>query len=117
VTRLHTADPGNRVPHLAFQPESMVDTPILSIEDIHSAYYLRFAVNDEPGVLAEITRELSLAGISIGSMIQQPPEQGEATLIFLTHVALEKNVNRAMVAIEAMSFMRSTITRLRVESF
>lgn len=117
VTRLHTADPGNRVPHLAFQPESMSDIPILPIEEIYSAYYLRLSVNDESGVLAEITKELSHAGISIGSMIQQPPEQGEATLIFLTHVAMERDINRAMVAIESMPFMRSKITRLRVESF
>ena len=117
VTRLHTADPGNRVPHLAFQPESMVDIPILSIDDIQSAYYLRLAVTDEPGVLAAIAKELSKAGISIGSMIQQPPEQGEASLTFLTHQAFERDINQAMIAIEALPFMRSKITRLRVEEF
>jgi len=117
VTRLHTADPGNRVPHLAFQPESMVDIPVLPIDEIRCAFYLRLSVNDQPGVLAEIAKELSNAGISIGSMVQQPPDQGEASLTFLTHQALEKNINQAMLAIEALPFMRSKITRLRVEEF
>lgn len=117
VTRLHTADPGHRVPHLAFQPESMVDIPVLPIEEIRCAFYLRLSVNDQPGVLAEIAKELSNAGISIGSMVQQPPDQGEASLTFLTHQALEKNINQAMLAIEALPFMRSKITRLRVEEF
>jgi len=117
VTRLHTADPGHRVPHLAFQPESMADIPVLPIDDIRCAYYLRLSVNDQPGVLAEIAKELSNAGISIGSMVQQPPDQGEATLTFLTHQALEKNINQAMLVIEALPFMRSKITRLRVEEF
>ena len=117
VTRLHTADPGHRVPHLAFQPESMVDIPVLPIDDIICAYYLRLSVKDQPGVLAEIAKELSNAGISIGSMVQQPPDQGEASLTFLTHQALERNVNKAMLAIEALPFMRSKITRLRVEEF
>jgi len=116
VTRLHTADPGNRVPHLAFQPEAMVDIPILSIEDVVSSYYLRMAVSDQPGVLADIAREFSTAGISIGSMLQQPAHDGQAVLIFLTHQAVERNVNQAIAAIEARPFMRSTITRLRVES-
>jgi homoserine dehydrogenase len=117
VTRLHTADPGHRVPHLAFQPDAMADIPILPMDEVRSAYYLRMAVNDAPGVLAEIARELSAADISIGSMVQQPPVEGVATLIFLTHTALEKHINQAMEAIEALSFMRSKVTRLRVEEF
>jgi homoserine dehydrogenase len=116
VTRLHTADPGNRVPHLAFQPEAMVDIPILSIEDIVSSYYLRMTVSDQPGVLADIAHEFSAAGISIGSMLQQPAHDGQAVLIFLTHQAVERDVNQAIAAIETRPFMRSTITRLRVES-
>jgi homoserine dehydrogenase len=116
VTRLHTADPGNRVPHLAFQPEAMVDIPILSIDEVISSYYLRMTVSDQPGVLADIAREFAAAGISIGSMLQQPAQNGQAVLIFLTHQAVERDVNQAIAAIEARPFMRSTITRLRVES-
>lgn len=115
VTRLHTADPGNRVPHLAFQPESMVDTPVLPIEAVVCAYYLRMEVSDQPGVLADIAREFSVLGISIGSMVQQPAHDGKATLIFLTHKAVERDVNRAIAAIESRPFMQSRITRLRME--
>ncbi|UOD49444.1 homoserine dehydrogenase [Orrella daihaiensis] len=117
VTRLHTADPEHRVPHLAFQPESMVDIPVLPIEDVRCGYYLRMTVNDAPGVLAEVARVLADNEISIGSMIQEPAADGVATLIFMTHLALEKNVLAATKAVEAMPFMRSAVTRLRVESF
>ncbi len=117
VTRLHTADPEQRVPHLAFQPDAMVDIPILPIDEVVSSYYLRMTVDDVPGVLADIARELANAGISIGSMIQQPGDQGHARLVFLTHTAAEKSVNRAISTIESMPFMRSQVTRLRVEEF
>lgn len=117
VTRLLTADPENRVPHLAFQPDAMDDTPILSIEDVITSYYLRFSVADQPGVLADITRVLANAGISIGSMIQQPSESADtAELIFLTHEAVERNVNEAIAKIEALPFVRSSVTRIRMES-
>ncbi len=117
VTRLHTADPEHRVPHLAFQPDAMADTPILSIEDVVTAYYLRMTVADQPGVLADIARVLADAGISIGSMIQQPSDaDGSADLIFLTHQALERNINTAIARIESLQFVRSSVTRLRVES-
>jgi homoserine dehydrogenase len=117
VTRLHTADPEHRVPHLAFQPDAMSDIPILSIEDVVTSYYLRMTVADQPGVLADIARVLADAGISIGSMIQQPSDaDGSADLIFLTHQALERNINSAIARIEALKFVRSSVTRLRVES-
>ena len=117
VTRLHTADPEHRVPHLAFQPDAMVDIPVLPIDEVVSSYYLRMSVRDVPGVLAEIARELAKAGISIGSMVQRPAGEGQASLIFLTHRALEKHVRAAINIIEAMSFMSSKIVLLRVEEF
>ena len=117
VTRLLTADPENRVPHLAFQPDAMDDTPILSIDDVRTSYYLRFSVADQPGVLADIARVLANGGISIGSMIQQPSESADtAELIFLTHEAVERNVNEAIAKIEALPFVRSSVTRIRMES-
>ena len=117
VTRLLTADPENRVPHLAFQPDAMDDTPILSIDDVRTSYYLRFSVADQPGVLADIARVLANGGISIGSMIQQPSESADtAELIFLTHEAVERNVNEAIARIEALPFVRSSVTRIRMES-
>ncbi|SAI43003.1 homoserine dehydrogenase [Bordetella ansorpii] len=115
VTRLHTADPGNRVPHLAFQPDALSDVQILPIEQVSTSYYLRVRVDDQPGVLADIARVLADRGISIGSMIQQPSHIGGADLIFLTHEAREGDVDQAIAKIEATSFVRSKVTRLRVE--
>jgi len=116
VTRLHTADPGNRVPHLAFQPDAMADTPILPIDEVITSYYLRLSVADQPGVLADIARVLANANISIGSMVQQPSKADAAELVFLTHEAREKDINEAIKRIEALSFVRSNVTRLRMES-
>jgi len=125
VTRLHTADPGNRVPHLAFQPDAMADTPILSMDDVVTSYYLRLRVADESGVLADVARILADADISIDAMIQEPAADsvldadGEATesnIIFLTHEALERDVNHAIARIEALPVARSAVTRLRMES-
>ncbi len=116
VTRLHTADPGHRVPHLAFQPDSMADTPILPIEQVRTSYYLRLSVQDQPGVLADLARLLADRHISIGSMIQQPSGQDQADIIFLTHEALEGDVDQAIALIEALPFVASKVTRLRMES-
>jgi homoserine dehydrogenase len=116
VTRLHTADPGNRVPHLAFQPDAMSDTPILPIDKVRTSYYLRLRVDDRPGVLADIARILAEHRISIGSMIQQPSHIGGADIIFLTHQAVEGDVNRAIERIEGLPFVRSRMTRIRMES-
>jgi len=125
VTRLHTADPGNRVPHLAFQPEAMMDTPILPMDDVVTSYYLRLRVADQSGVLADVARILADADISIDAMIQEPAtdsapdsdgEPSESNIIFLTHEALERDVNHAIARIEALPVARSTVTRLRMES-
>jgi len=116
VTRLHTADPGNRVPHLAFQPDALSDLAILPIEKISTSYYLRLRVDDQPGVLADIARVLAERCISIGSMIQQPSHIGGADIIFLTHQAVEGNVDQAIRSIEQLPFVRSSVTRLRVET-
>lgn len=115
VTRLHTSDPGNRVPHLAFQPEALSDTPILKIEDVRTAYYLRLSVEDRSGVLADLTRILADHQISINSMMQEQDGENRATIIFLTHEAREGDVNTAISTIEAMPFVHSSITRIRLE--
>jgi homoserine dehydrogenase len=117
VTRLLTADPEHRVPHLAFQPDAMSDIPILSIDDVITSYYLRLTVADQPGVLADIARVFANSGISIGSMIQQPSDlDASADLVFLTHETVERDVNAAITQIEALPFVRSSVTRLRMES-
>jgi hypothetical protein len=109
VARMLTADPDNRVPHLAFQAESMADLPILPIAEVETAYYLRLRVADEPGVLADITRILADAGISIDAVLQREPEEGEhqTDIILLTHRTIEKQVDQAIARIEALSTVLS----------
>jgi homoserine dehydrogenase len=116
VTRLQAADPEHRVPHLAFQPDAMDDTPVLPISEIRSSYYLRMRVQDRPGVLADIARILSEVGISIGSMFQQPSGDAQADIIFLTHEAREGSIDAALLRIRTLAFVHSDVTRLRVES-
>src|SRR5690606_20771231 len=77
ITRLATADPEHRVPHLAFQPEAMSDLPVLPISEISTCYYLRLRVADQVGVLAELTKILADTGISIDAMLQKEPAEGE----------------------------------------
>ncbi|MFS8975442.1 homoserine dehydrogenase [Cupriavidus necator] len=117
VTRLHTADPNHRVPHLAFQPDELSSVPVLPIEEINSSYYLRMRVSDETGVLAEITRILAEGGISIDAMLQKESREGEpqTDIIILTHITREKHVNAAIAKIEALQTVLSDVTRLRME--
>ena len=117
VTRMHTADPEHRVPHLAFQPDAMVDLPILPLAEVITSYYLRLRVEDKPGVLADITRILADQQISIDAMIQREPEEGEeqTDIIMLTHQTREKNVDAAISRIEALPVVKGRITRLRLE--
>ncbi|MDT3707644.1 MAG: homoserine dehydrogenase [Thiobacillus sp.] len=117
VTRLHTADPHHRVPHLAFQPDQLADTPILPMDEVRTAYYLRLRAFDRPGVLADITRILADGNISIDAMVQKEPAEGEeqATIILLTHVTVEKNINAAIAKIEALDSVAGKVMRIRLE--
>ncbi len=118
VTRMHTADPEHRVPHLAFQPDQLVDLPILPISEVHTSYYLRLRVQDEPGVLADIMRVLADEQISIDAVIQKEPGEGEdeADLILLTHLTIEKRINAAIDRLEKLSVVVGKVTRIRMEA-
>ena len=118
VTRLHTADPEHRVPHLAFQPDQVQDLSVLPIDEIITSYYLRMRVEDQPGVLADITRILADSDISIDAMIQKEPAEGESQtdIIMLTHQTVEKNANAAIARIEALDVVEGKVTRLRLET-
>jgi homoserine dehydrogenase len=118
VTRLHTADPEHRVPHLAFQPDQVRDLMVLPIEDVITSYYLRMRVDDKPGVLAEITRILADSEISIEALIQKEAAEGESRtdIIMLTHRTVERNANLAIRLIEALPVVRGEVTRIRMES-
>ena len=117
VTRMHTADPHNRVPHLAFQPDALSDEPILPMDEVRTAYYLRLRALDKPGVLADVTRILADLDISIDAMMQKEPHEGEeqVDIIMLTHQSMEKNINAAMAKIEALPAICGKIARIRVE--
>ena len=117
VTRLHTADPHHRVPHLAFQPDQLSDTPILPMEDVRTSYYLRLRAFDRPGVLADITRILADGSISIDAMVQKEPAEGEVqvNIILLTHITVEKNINAAIIKIEALDAVAGQVMRIRLE--
>lgn len=117
VTRMHTADPKHRVPHLAFQPDLLSNIPILSMEDVETSYYLRLRAMDKPGVLADITRILAGLDISIDAMVQKEPNEGEdqVDIIMLTHLAVEKNINSAIIKIEKLPAVMGNVTRIRLE--
>ena len=117
VTRMATADPLNRVPHLAFQPNAMADLKILPMDEVQTSYYLRLRVQDKPGVLADITRILADEQISIDAVIQKEPNEGEdqTDLIMLTHLTREKRINAAIVKIEALGVVAGKVTKLRLE--
>jgi homoserine dehydrogenase len=122
VTRLHTADPNNRVPHLAFQPDRLSDTPILPIDEITSSYYLRLRVADVTGVLANITRILADRDISIDALLQKESAEvsedgrSETDIVLVTHETIEKNMNAAIVLVEALDTVKGAVTKLRMES-
>ncbi|OFZ66015.1 MAG: homoserine dehydrogenase [Betaproteobacteria bacterium RBG_16_56_24] len=117
VTRMHTADPEHRVPHLAFQPNAMADLKILPMDEVQTSYYLRLRVQDKPGVLADITRILADEQISIDAVIQKEPGEGEdqTDLIMLTHLTREKRINAAIAKIEKLPVVAGKVTRLRLE--
>ncbi|MFC3111099.1 homoserine dehydrogenase [Undibacterium arcticum] len=117
ITRLATADPEHRVPHLAFQPDAMTDTPILPMSEITTSYYLRMHVADLPGVLADVTRILADASISIDAMLQKEPAEGESQtdIVILTHQTQEKNIVAAIAKMEALSTVVGKVIKIRLE--
>ena len=121
ITRLHTADPAHRVPHLAFQPDAMSDLQVLPMSDIVTSYYLRLRVADEAGVLAKVTGILATAGISIDAVLQREADEvgGEGStqtdVIILTHDCIESKMNTALAKMQDLSSVLAPITRIRKE--
>ena len=117
VVRTLTADPGNRVPHLAFQADAVAELPILGMDDVVTAYYLHMLAEDRPGVMAEVTRILAEQGLSIEAIIQKEPAPGEleVPVIMLTHRIRERQLNAAIARIEALTTIRGAVTRIRME--
>jgi len=117
ITRLHTADPDHRVPHLAFQPDAMADTPILPISQVVTAFYLRLRVADEAGVLSKITTILAEHDISIDAVLQRESAEGEKStdLIILTHDTVEGRMRDAQAKMQALKTVLAPIVSIRKE--
>jgi len=117
ITRLHTADPLNRVPHLAFQPDAISDVKVLPMTEVVTSYYLRLRVADEAGVLARVTGILAESGISIEAVLQRAAGEGEnqTDLIILTHDCVESRMNAAMAQMQQLTTVLAPITRIRKE--
>lgn len=117
VARLMDASSAQRVPYLAFQPDQVQNLPILPIDEVHSAYYLRLRASDKPGVLANVTRILGDRDISIDAMMQKEPDENEteADIVILTHITVEKNMNAAIAAIVALPAIVGEAVRIRME--
>ena len=117
VVRTLTTDPNNRVPHLAFQADSLSDLPVLPVEEVETAYYLRLQAQDRPGVLAKVATILSERGINIESIIQKEVEEqdGLVPIILLTHTVGEQYMNAAIGQIESLETIHGKVTRIRLE--
>lgn len=121
ITRLHTADPLNRVPHLAFQPDAMSSAKILPISDVVTSYYLRLRVADEAGVLAKLTGLLAEANISIDAVLQREADQvsqageNQTDVIILTHDTREGTMNDVLAQMQALPTVMAPITKIRKE--
>ncbi|MEK6596161.1 MAG: ACT domain-containing protein, partial [Pseudomonadota bacterium] len=117
VTRMQTADPMHRVPTLSFQPDLLSDTPVIPMEDVETSYYLRMQVIDKPGVMAEITRIVADNNISISAMIQKEAssDSDKVSIIMLTHLTVEKNINAAIARIESLPVVTNKVIRIRIE--
>lgn len=117
VARTLTADPTNRVPHLAFQADSLSDLEVLPMDEIECGFFLNMTIQDRAGVLANITQILSINGISIESVIQREREGSELVpLVVMTHDVKERNMNAAIAAIEALPDVAGAVQRIRVEN-
>ncbi len=118
VVRALTTDPGNRVPHLAFQPDAIQEIQALAIDDVETAFYLRMQVQDQAGVLADITRLFAEKNISIEAIVQkeQKDERGCVPLVMLTHNVLESNMMAAIQDIESLSTVTGNVIRIRLET-
>jgi len=118
VTRALTTAPDNRVPHLAFQPDELSDIPVLPMEQVETAYYLRIIALDQPGVMARIAAILGNEGISIEAIQQKEPAEGDThvNLVMLSHRVLEGQMNQAIARIEALESVKGRVVRIRMEN-
>lgn len=118
VARTLSAEPHHRVPFLSFQRTSLSDHPVLPIDDVETAYYLRMSALDKPGVLSKVAQILSDDGISIEALIQKQPAEDAnlVPVIILTNRTVESKLFAAVSRIEGLEGIVGEVTRIRVES-
>ena len=108
---------GNAIPDMGFLQDELLNTPVLAIEDVESAYYLRLSALDKPGVMAQISSILGRHNISIESLIQKDLHEGQVPVVIVTDSVIEKSMNAAIVELESLDQVEDSVTRIRVESF
>ncbi len=116
IVRDMSLDQTVRMPSLGFSPETMSDSPILPMEKVVTAFYMRINVSEKPGVLAQITQILGDAGISIEAIRQHTHVSAQVPVIILTRPVVEGHMNSAIAAIEALADVSGEVTRIRVEN-
>lgn len=124
VVRVLTADPHNRVPHLAFQPDRINDEAVLAMDEVQTGFYMRLSVSDESGVLAKITELFGERGISIEGILQKPSQSNSASdtgvelasVVVLTKVTREGDFKVVLDQIRLLPTVVCDPVCFRVES-
>ena len=111
-------DAGHKVPLLGFQPEAMSAIPILPIDEVETACYLRMTALDKPGVLAEVSEVFAQHAISLEAVLQKEPAEGvdRVHLVLLTQKVKESDINAAIAEVEAFDEIDGSVTRIRLEN-
>jgi len=119
VVRVSTADPHNRVPHLAFQPEYIVAQPVLPMDEVQCPFYLRMLAEDRPGVLAEVARIFAEHDISLEVVLQKAPSghHRHVPIVFLTSRVRERALRDALTRIADLPSIRGEVISIRIETF
>lgn len=112
----------NQVPHLAFLPNALDATRVVSSDEFISGYYLRLQVRDDLGVLAQITQILSNSHISIAAILQRPDDETvdtskphDTTVIIMVDPVVERNMNQAIDKIQALPSVTADVVRIRLD--
>lgn len=118
LARTLDVNPAARVPYLAYQADALSDLPILAMDEVSTAYYLRLTAVDHPGTLADVTRILSDRGISIEAVLQKEVVGAETDLVpivLLTQQVKEKEMSLAINELEKLENIADKVVRIRLE--
>lgn len=98
------------------EPEPFAaNLPIRDMMDLTTRYYIRMTVDNTSGVLAQTTRVFADNDISISNMSQHDGEDGSATIVYVTHQALERNLQAAIAGLEGLDVVKEVASVIRVE--